>query len=303
VPDDLPPDTRPRDITHVVPEHPHWPLVVMTVLTQLAVGAFASVGLLQFFGIATGLGPAAIASLTVGGVALTASTLHLGRPVHAYRALRMWRRSWLSREVALFTAFSAVAAAYAGVLWFELPGGTVVGAATALLGSAGITASARIYRVSSRPSWNTPYTFVEFCLTAGILGPLFAAAVMAGQSRWLGVGAAAMGGAQMLVIALRFFRCIASDSLELRGTARLLSTVLAGRVLARGGLLALGAIVLPLLAGPAEAGHYVLGPYLLPSVALVLALAGEILGRYLFFVSAVPKHMAAPYLTAASEAA
>src|SRR5688500_16359837 len=30
----LPPNARARDITHVKPEHPHWPLVVMTVLTQ-----------------------------------------------------------------------------------------------------------------------------------------------------------------------------------------------------------------------------------------------------------------------------
>ena len=35
--------------------------------------------------------------------------------------------------------------------------------------------------------------------------------------------------------------------------------------------------------------------------AFLLALAGETLGRYLFFVSAVPKHLAAPYL--GSEAA
>ena len=37
--------------------------------------------------------------------------------------------------------------------------------------------------------------------------------------------------------------------------------------------------------------------------ALALALAGEILGRYLFFVSVVPRQMAAAYLPAAREAA
>ena len=65
------------------------------------------------------LGVAALASLLVGALALNASTLHLGRPVHAYRALKMWRRSWLSREVLLFTSFSVVAGAYAGaaVVW------------------------------------------------------------------------------------------------------------------------------------------------------------------------------------------
>ena len=39
------------------------------------------------------------------------------------------------------------------------------------------------------------------------------------------------------------------------------------------------------------------------AAALTLALVGEILGRYLFFVSVVPKHLAAPYVAAASEAA
>src|SRR5688572_11779485 len=55
----LPPNARPRDITHVAPEHPHWPLVVMTVLTQLSVGAFATIWLLQLLGVSTRLGVAA----------------------------------------------------------------------------------------------------------------------------------------------------------------------------------------------------------------------------------------------------
>src|ERR671923_150148 len=36
----LPPDARPVGLTHVTPEHAHWSLVMMTVLTQLSVGAF-----------------------------------------------------------------------------------------------------------------------------------------------------------------------------------------------------------------------------------------------------------------------
>ena len=308
VPVDLPPNTRPRDITHVVPEHAHWSLIVMTVLTQLSVGAFVAIWLMQLLGGSAGLGIAALVSLALGSLALGAATLHLGRPVYAYRALRMWRRSWLSREVLLFSGFSVVAGAYAAALWFQLPGSAAIGGVTALLGLAGVTASACIYRVPSRPAWNTPYTLLQFNLTAGILGPLFAAAVVAGDAKWLGAAAAAMAGAQFVLLALRFFRCIASDSLELRGTARLLSTVLAKHVLARGILLALGGIVLPLVAGwagaaeagpyaPAVAAHYVF------FVGLACALGAEVLGRYLFFVSVVPKHLAAPYLAAASEAA
>src|SRR5687767_305970 len=129
LPASLPPNAKPRDITHVKPEHPHWPLVVMTVLTQMSVGAFTTIWLLQLLGASSRLGIAAFTSLLVGALALSASTLHLGRPIHAYRALRMWRRSWLSREVLLFTSFSGVATIYAAALWF---GGVPVQATTAL---------------------------------------------------------------------------------------------------------------------------------------------------------------------------
>ena len=309
LPDDLRPDARPRDITHVTPDHPHWPLVFMTVLTQLAVGAFTTIWVLQLLGATAHLEVAAIIAFLVGGLALGASTLHLGRPAFAYRALRMWRRSWLSREVLLFTAFSGVAAAYAGMLWFRLPGSALVGALTVALGLAGVTASGCIYRVPSRPSWNTPQTIIHFNLTAALLGALLAAAAGVGSARWLALAAAALGSLQFLAIGVGFFRCIASDSLELKGTARLLSTTLARPFIARGALLAVGAIVLPLLAVPAlGSGNAGIPP--LPGIgnplfalALVVAVGSEIAGRYLFFVSAVPKHLAAPYIAAAREAA
>jgi hypothetical protein len=108
-----------------------------------------------------------------------------------------------------------------------------------------------------------------------------------------------MAGGQFVLLAVRFLRCIASDSLELKGTARLLSTVFAKHLVLRGVLLAAGAIVLPLLLTSVEADLQV-GLWVL---ALALALGAEMLGRYLFFVSVVPKHMAAPYIAVESEAA
>jgi len=326
MPAQLPPNAKPIDLTHIRPAEPHWPLVVMTVLTQLSVGAFATIWMLQLLGASTHLGIAALTSLMVGGLALAASTLHLGRPVHAYRAVKMWKRSWLSREVLLFSAFSGVAAVYAAALWLLGPAeagpyvpflqtwgpavpylrmwgpavagsAAILGALTVLLGLAGVTASAYIYRVPSRPAWNTRFTVVQFHVTAGVLGPLFAAAVGAGDRGWLAVAAASMAGAGIVLLALRFFRLTASDRVELKGTARLLSTTLASRFVVRGMLLAVGGVVLPLLA-LADPQN----PFCLP-LALVLAIGGEILGRYLFFTSVVPTHMAAPYLALQSEAA
>jgi DMSO reductase anchor subunit len=156
----------------------------MTVLTQLSVGAFATIWLLHLLGASTRLSVAALTSLAVGALALAASTLHLGRPFHAYRALKMWKHSWLSREVLLFTGFSVAACLYAGALWMRLPGGVGCGAITVALELAGVTASACIYGVPSRPARNTPFTLVQFNRTAATLGPLFAAAVGTGDVRW-----------------------------------------------------------------------------------------------------------------------
>jgi DMSO reductase anchor subunit/ferredoxin len=307
-PGETSPNARPRDITHVVPEHAHWSLILMTVLTQMSVGAFVTIWLLQLLGASTRLGIAALVSLAVGGLALSAATFHLGRPVHAYRALRMWRRSWLSREVLLFALFSGIAAVYAGLLWWRIDGSAWVGGLTALCGLAGVLASACIYRVPARPAWNTPYTVLQFGLTAGILGPLFAAAAGVGDTRWLAIGAASMAGAQAAVFGLRFLRCVAADSLELKGTARLLSTVLAGRLLLRVLLLVIGGVALPLVAaGPLIARDAAVVPgsaaQVVMAAALVCAVASELLERYLFFVSVVPRHMATPYIAPASEVA
>jgi len=293
LPRNLPPDTRKSDIYRIRTEAPHWPLVVMTVLTQLSVGTFATLWLLQMFGASTSLTAAALLALLVGGLALGASTLHLGRPVYAYRALKMWKRSWLSREVLLFTCFSAVAAFYAALLTLRLPGSFSVGALTTLLGLAGIMASAWIYRVPARPAWNSKHTPIDFLLTGALLGLLFTGACGVIGARPLMIGSLVAASAQLLNQATKFLWMTASESHELQSTARLLSTTLASRFLMRGGLLIAGGAALPLF----SQGR------LLLSLAFALALAGEILSRYLFFVSVVPKNMAAPYLTAERDAA
>ncbi|HTS36556.1 MAG TPA: DmsC/YnfH family molybdoenzyme membrane anchor subunit [Candidatus Solibacter sp.] len=292
LPERLPPDIRKADYWRVRPEAPHWPLVVMTVLTQLSVGSFAMIWLLQLVGSTSRLNAAAIGSLIFGGLALASSTTHLGRPIYAYRALRMWKRSWLSREVLLFGCFSALAGLYAASLWLGLPLSRQLGGATAFLGAAGITASAFIYLVPARPSWNTNFTISDFFLTALLLGPLFPVAMGTAQGRLLTLIGVAAASAQLLNQTLRFLWLIGSDTFELQASARLLSTSLAGTFLLRGALLLAGGIALP-LSGLLSARF----------AAIVLALAGEIAGRYLFYVSVVPKNIAAPYLAGQERAA
>jgi Fe-S-cluster-containing dehydrogenase component/DMSO reductase anchor subunit len=267
---------------------PHFPLVVMTVLSQWSVGALAATWLAGLAGSIAHARDAVVAATVVCAVALGIALLHLGRPVRAYRALKMWRRSWLSREALLFTAYLHVAAVYAAALSISSGAATAIGAVAVLLGLSAVMASARIYLVPSRPAWNSGRTVVHFFLTGALLGVLFTVATgNAPAAGWRGVVVAlSLGIAGITALAQHQHR--RAGVIELRATAALVDTALAHVVRWRFALLALGGVALPLLSAAPS----------VMTLALAFAIAGELLGRYVFFASAVPKHMTAPYVAA-----
>jgi DMSO reductase iron-sulfur subunit len=281
-------DLRKVDITHLRIEHAHWPLILMTVLTQFSVGVFSAIAWTQLTGRGTHRSAALIA-LAVAFAALCASTLHLGRPIHAARALKMWRRSWLSREVLLFTLFAAAATIYSAALFFRFTGAGFFGACTALLGACGVAASARLYLAPGRPAWNSPLTFLEFFATAFLLGVSGADALSNGRSGLnaaLPLAAIAVGA----VIPLKLVWLRFASRYELFASWQLLSSVLLNKLLLRVFMLALGVCF---IAAGSSMPLFILG--------LLLLLGGEFIGRYLFFVSVVPSNIASGYL--AQEAA
>ena len=233
LPENLPPNMQKADLNRVKPEHPHFPLVVMTVLTQLSVGTFTTIWLLELFGKATNLSIAAMISLLVGGLALGASTMHLGRPAHAYRALKMWKRSWLSREVlTVLVLFSGVAGLYAALLWLRLPGSMLPGRADVAPRFGGCHCKC-VHLSGPSASSLEHQTYNRGVSSHGaLLGPLLVASLGVGDRRWLVAAAVAAAGAQLLNQAVRFFWMTASDSFELQASARLLSTTLASKFLA-----------------------------------------------------------------------
>jgi DMSO reductase anchor subunit len=257
----------------------------MLVLTQLAVGAFGVLWLLDLLGHTGRLWISAMASLTLAGVSLGASTLHLGRPIYAWRAMRGLRTSWLSREVLGLSLFAGIASVFAGMLALNMPGRTWIGLATVLFGAAGLTCSARIYVVRARPAWYSNYTLAEFFATALLLGPLFVRAMPVSGTPWIAWMAAAGGAAQLITQASKFLWLSHSETFELRASSRLISGRFRTLFLIRLGILLAAGIVAPLaLHGSAIA-----------VAAFVLALAGEWVGRWLFFVTVVPKNMAAAF--------
>jgi DMSO reductase iron-sulfur subunit len=166
LPDDVPAHTAAASDWNLRPEHPHWPLVWLTLISQLAFGVSATAGSTMERAIAASL----------AGVGLGGALFHLGRPAMAWKALRNVRRSWLSREVLFLSAYAAVAA-----LAVVAP---ALAAAAVALGAAGVYSSARLYIVPGRPAWDTRLTVLRFFATTAALGP-----VLTGQLRLAATGA------------------------------------------------------------------------------------------------------------------
>lgn len=283
LPAKMPADVRKVDLSQLNPADAHWPLIVMTVLTQLSVGAFTSIWLLWHFG-AQSHRVAALVALAFAMLALTASTLHLGRPAYAMRALKMWRRSWLSREVLLFTLFAIAGTAYSTALCFDTLRAGWLGALTSILGIAGVGASARLYLVPGRPAWNSPITIAEFLGTTILLGAC-AANILTGADINARYSIAVAAVLSLVILACKLIRLRRSQQHELRGSWQLLTDAVSGHLLARVALMCAG---VALLARADELWARV-------AIAVVM-MASEAIGRYLFFVTVVPSNIASGYL-------
>ncbi len=84
------------------PEHAHWPLVFMLILTQSGLGLCSG----------GGLHPPSPALLITAAVlfnlGMIAATLHLGQPLKAWRFFLGLKTSWLSREILAFTLVAPI---------------------------------------------------------------------------------------------------------------------------------------------------------------------------------------------------
>ncbi|MDN2566798.1 dimethyl sulfoxide reductase anchor subunit [Aquibium sp. A9E412] len=156
--------------------HPAYSIIVFTTLSGLGYGlaAWLGLGLLDPAAIATRL--AHVVALGLIGLGLLSSTLHLGNPQRAWRALSQWRSSWLSREgvMAIVTFVPLVIAAWGSVIegrYWALPGllGIVLSGVT-------VYCTAMIYAsLRTVDSWATPLTPASYLLFSAAGGALLAA--------------------------------------------------------------------------------------------------------------------------------
>lgn len=197
------------------------PLVLFTLSSQAAIGAFAITFLGAFFGIegfsafaqSSMYVPLGILSFLLIGFAMFMSTLHLGKPIRFYRGFNNWRYSPVSREGLGIAAFMGTLGAH---IAFSMPNNTFVadifqtvtgtafsdwvslsvisgiatvfGFLTIPAGLVGLYYMNKCYRIEARPFWNHWQVATSFSGNMLSLGSLIAGFVVITTLLVLGKG-------------------------------------------------------------------------------------------------------------------
>ncbi len=107
----------------------------------------------------------------LGVLGLFASFFHLGHPERAWRAIAMWRTSWLSRECLVLPVFLSCSVAYGVAHWLGSPFTLAIGMAGVLAGAALFVCTSMIYAcLRFLQEWATPLTLINFVLLGSASG-------------------------------------------------------------------------------------------------------------------------------------
>ncbi|MGO3797533.1 MAG: dimethyl sulfoxide reductase anchor subunit family protein, partial [Pauljensenia sp.] len=166
------------------------PMVLFTVITQMCVGAFVTLGVIQLVAslrhdpttvervthpVLYAIGPAMIFGLAV-------STFHMHDPLHALNVIRHWDSSWLSREIIFGCSFAGLGFLFAILEWFRKGSFALrraLAVLTALMGIALVIAESMIYySLTTVPAWHTWGVPLHFAGTTLILGSLAVACAL-----------------------------------------------------------------------------------------------------------------------------
>ncbi len=142
----------------LIPQHAHWPLVFMLMLTQAGMGMlFVARG-----NLAITLTGAAIFFAGMG-----ASVLHLGQPLKAWRFFLGLRTSWLSREILAFSMFAPIPVVLCALPFLpDFPFKNNISLLTVCsmipLGLIAVFTSVMIYHDTHRSLWRFPLGAMRF---------------------------------------------------------------------------------------------------------------------------------------------
>ena len=248
----------------------HWPLILMLVFTQAAIGG-------TMMAASTGALRQRLLSFALFVAGMIASVFHLGQPAKAWRIWLGWRTSWLSREAIALSAFGGVTSLALLTRFSPL--------LMAMTGLIALISQTMVYADTRRRFWRFASTFPRFLGTAAVLG--FALKLWLAPNR---TTAFALLFVTLCKLAseLSVLKHADTDEVhwtQLRRSAMLqrgpLRLVLSARLL----LAFVGGVLVPFgLAVKAMAPGFAF-------LAFALCLMGEVMERYLFFTSVAPDRM------------
>ncbi len=295
-----------------------WALPVYTVLMQLAAGSFLTLWVVRIFA-ARKLDsvemarlvkrPTLVILLTIM-VAMGGAHFHLSRPFLSFLAVRNIGTSWLSREI-LFTILFFTAVGGVTVLQWFAPGREraqiLLGWIAIACGAASIFCMSAIYLLPTQPAWNSAATTISFFATALMLGVLGMAAILILDFKFSSARAPHAEDGRALIIqrALPWFALVTTLVVAIVVVLSLdqILSLERGNDLAQVSLQLLLGLYRPLFAARlalllAGAGwligtvwfmgrrHIAPADLLTPVyMSCLLALVGEILGRFLFYAT------------------
>lgn len=267
-----------------------WPLMAFTVLGQCVAGGFIVMALALLYGVndRTTRRRAELMMVVLWilmGVGFIASILHLGSPLRAFNSLNRLGSSALSNEIASGSVFFAV-----GGFWWLL---TVLGkmpqalgkawaVVTMILGVVFVWMMSRVYLIDTVPTWFSVWTPMNFFLTMFIGGPLLGYLLLraAGVNGWgmriLPVITLLALVVSMIVVLMQGMELATLHSSIQQASALVpeYGSLMAWRMVLL--VLALVCWIAPQLKG------YRPGVGLL-TLAMVFVLAGELIGRGVFY--------------------
>jgi len=165
----------------------------VTLRSEWSLAAFTFLGAVLFGSMAASVAggptvhPLAFFAAAVAGMALASA--HVGRKMRAWRAVLGIVRSWLSREVVLFSSFFALGTVH--LAW--IPDNRAVAGAVLVLGIAALFSMDRVYDFAVRPVFLLPHS------ASVVLTGLFLAGVLAHHPR----AAVVVGAVKLLLYAAR----------------------------------------------------------------------------------------------------
>jgi DMSO reductase anchor subunit len=163
--------------------NPAMSVVIFTTLCGAAQGLVVTLAVLVLGGALDASNATVNSGLVLAGVmllaSLAASFLHLGRPERAWRAVMMWRTSWLSREVIVLPLFTATV----GLWWLTQALGYFVPLLPVICVLVSVLlwyCTAKVYMcIRFLQEWAHPLTLINYTLIGLSSGLILSGALLA----------------------------------------------------------------------------------------------------------------------------